>query len=76
MAPILNVTINNASYVTPGYIFICPYWTDQSGPYIYATNGVSFAIFEVVELCSDYHRTSSGAASVTAVLVPRWVSTL
>lgn len=71
MAPILNVTINNASYVTPGYIFVCPYWTDQSGPYIYATNGVSFPPFEAVEPCSDSNRTSYGADLVMAVPEPR-----
>ena len=54
MAPILNVTMNNASFVTPGYIFVCPYWTDQSGPYIYATNGVSFDFFGAVESFSNY----------------------
>lgn len=30
--------------MTPGYIFVCPYWTDQSGPYIYANNGVSLCL--------------------------------
>lgn len=39
MAPILHVSVNNATYVSPGYIFVCPYWTDQTAPYIYDGNG-------------------------------------
>ncbi|KAI9833769.1 MAG: hypothetical protein M1819_003502 [Sarea resinae] len=38
-APILDVTLNDADLVTPGYIFIAPYELENPGPYIYDNNG-------------------------------------
>jgi hypothetical protein len=39
-APLMSVSINNASYVTPGYIFVTPVSAEQGGPYIYDGAGV------------------------------------
>ncbi|RAK79189.1 arylsulfotransferase family protein [Aspergillus fijiensis CBS 313.89] len=37
-APILQISLKNDSLITPGYIFIAPYFGDVPGPYIYDTN--------------------------------------
>ncbi|KAI9815742.1 MAG: hypothetical protein M1827_002138 [Pycnora praestabilis] len=38
-APALNISLNEASLVSPGYIFLAPYQISQSGPYIYDNGG-------------------------------------
>ncbi|KAJ5762118.1 uncharacterized protein N7511_005500 [Penicillium nucicola] len=38
-APSINVSINDAGLVTPGYIFIAPYLNERPGPYIYTSDG-------------------------------------
>ncbi|MCJ1367546.1 hypothetical protein MMC16_006680 [Acarospora aff. strigata] len=38
-APALSVSINNASFVSPGYIFLAPFQSTQPGPYIYDSTG-------------------------------------
>ncbi|KAE8380382.1 ASST-domain-containing protein [Aspergillus bertholletiae] len=38
-APVMEVTLNNDAFVTPGYIFIAPYETELPGPYIYDSGG-------------------------------------
>ncbi|PYH75891.1 hypothetical protein BO82DRAFT_323131 [Aspergillus uvarum CBS 121591] len=37
-APILEISLKNDSLISPGYIFIAPYFGDVPGPYIYDTN--------------------------------------
>ncbi|RAL13539.1 arylsulfotransferase family protein [Aspergillus homomorphus CBS 101889] len=37
-APVLEISFKNDSLITPGYIFIAPYYGDMPGPYIYDTN--------------------------------------
>ncbi|KAJ5297784.1 hypothetical protein PENANT_c012G09208 [Penicillium antarcticum] len=39
LAPLINVSINEGSQVTPGYIFIAPFQIERPGPYIYTSDG-------------------------------------
>ncbi|KAE8411958.1 ASST-domain-containing protein [Aspergillus pseudocaelatus] len=41
-APIMEVSLRNDSFITPGYIFIAPYETELPGPYIYDTDGLIY----------------------------------
>ncbi|KNG91401.1 hypothetical protein ANOM_000431 [Aspergillus nomiae NRRL 13137] len=38
-APVLEVSLKNDSFLTPGYLFVAPYETERPGPYIYDTDG-------------------------------------
>ncbi|KAE8395620.1 ASST-domain-containing protein [Aspergillus alliaceus] len=38
-APVMNITLKNDTFITPGYIFIAPFLTDLPGPYIYDNDG-------------------------------------
>jgi hypothetical protein len=46
---VLNVSINDKSLVTPGYIFVAPYETEVPGPYIYTTDGVCTSHFPILK---------------------------
>jgi hypothetical protein len=39
-APAFTIELNDPERVTPGYIFIAPYESDNPGPYIYDNEGV------------------------------------
>lgn len=46
--PRLNIAVRNSALATPGLLFVAPTFTGEykpdSGPYIFDTNGVRFAL--------------------------------
>ncbi len=56
-APALDVSINDAGRVSPGYIFIAPFQTAQAGPYIYDSNGVGCPSLQGENIALNVDRT-------------------
>ena len=63
-APVLNISIKNDSFISPGYIFLTPYDGEAPGPYIYDYNGVSSLSISLVLSTSDMQRILYGAGAM------------